>query len=113
MIISHSKKFIFVHNYKVAGTSITDSLLKYSNPSFLGSSFADKIAIMLGRYPRIYANQFEGHVKAPELKRKLPKIIFDSYYKFGFVRNPWDWQVSLYTYMLKDETHHQHQLLNQ
>lgn len=45
------------------------------------------------------------------MKNRLPKRIFDSYYKFGFVRSPWDWQVSLYTYMLKFESHKQHSLI--
>lgn len=35
---------------------------------------------------------------------------FDSYFSFAFVRNPWDWQVSLYTFMLKNKNHYQHNL---
>lgn len=30
------------------------------------------------------------------------------YFKFAFVRNPWDWTVSLYFYILKDKNHHWH-----
>lgn len=111
MIISHSKKFIFVHNYKVAGTSVRQALGPYGNHSFLRSSFNDKINLALGRYPGIYAKKFAHHVKAPELQAKLPREIFNSYFKFGFVRNPWDWQVSLYKFMLKRTTHHQHELV--
>lgn len=36
---------------------------------------------------------------------------FDDYFAFGFVRNPWDWQVSLYFYMLENESHFQHDLI--
>jgi hypothetical protein len=111
MILSHSKQFIFVHNYKVAGTSIQDALNKYGNRSFLRSSLSDKVALLSGRYPRIYSGQFQGHIRAFELKASLPKEIFDNYYKFGFVRNPWDWQVSLYTFMRGLESHHQHKLI--
>lgn len=111
MLISHSKKFIFIHNYKVAGTSVRDALNKYANRSFLRSPFKDKVALVVGKYPKIYSEQFDGHITASELKSKIPDKIFNSYFKFGFVRNPWDWQVSLYTYMLKDETHYQHKLI--
>ncbi|MGB5819489.1 MAG: sulfotransferase family 2 domain-containing protein [Saonia sp.] len=111
MILSHSKKFIFVHNYKVAGTSVRNALKSYNNRSFLASNFSDKIKFITGDYPKVYAKQFEHHIKAPELKSQISPTIFNDYYKFGFVRNPWDWQVSLYKFMLKREGHRQHELV--
>ncbi|MET1260754.1 sulfotransferase family 2 domain-containing protein [Flagellimonas sp. DF-77] len=110
MIISHDKKFIFIHNYKVAGTSVRAALLKHNHRNFLAASIGDKFKFLSGKYPKIYSHQFDHHIKAPELKGKIPAEIFDGYYKFGFVRNPWDWQVSLYKFMLKRESHHQHEL---
>src|ERR1700758_1505800 len=108
MIISHRKKFIFIHNYKVAGTSIHQALRKYNNPSFLGSILLDKLRLLAKKHPAIYAQDFEWHINAKELRDKLPANVFNSYFKFGFVRNPWDWQVSLYTYMLKAKDHRDH-----
>src|ERR1051326_1624247 len=113
MLISHSRRFIFIHNYKVAGSSIRDTLAAYSNLSFQRSSLTDKIKLVLGIYPKIYSHDFHGHIKAFELKGKLPKKTFDDYFKFGFVRNPWDWQVSLYTYALNLPSHHQHLLVKE
>jgi len=111
MLISHSKKFIFIHNYKVAGTSIKHILKDFSNINFKQSPTIDKIKILLGIYPRIFSNNFHVHIKSQELKEKIPEEIFRDYFKFGFVRNPWDWQVSLYTYMLKNKNHFQHKLI--
>lgn len=105
MLISHSHKYIFVHNYKVAGTSV-HSALKASAST--GPSLLKKIS---KNYPKIYTYDFPAHSKASELKERLPKEMFDTYFKFGFVRNPWDWQVSLYKYMLLTKDHHQHQLV--
>jgi hypothetical protein len=111
MLISHSKKFIFLHNYKVAGTSVRNTLGKYATISFRGSSVIDKFRILTGKYPKIYSNKFNGHIRAAALKNELPPQIFDTYFKFGFVRNPWDWQVSLYTFTLNLKTHYQHELI--
>ncbi len=110
MLISHPKKFIFVHNYKVAGTSMRKALRSYDSKSFIKAYNGQKLKILLGKYPWIFSDQFKGHVTAKELKKKLPKEIFEEYFKFGFVRNPWDWQVSLYKYMLKNTKHYQHEL---
>ena len=111
MIISHQKKFIFIHNYKVAGTSIRQSLELYDYNTINNSTYLDKLKFFLGISPKVCSSQFEGHITAVELKDKIPHKIFNDYYKFGFVRNPWDWQVSLYKYMLKLESHPQHTLI--
>lgn len=83
MIISYSHKFIFIHVYKVAGSSVTNSLKKYAtnipNLTEIGSTF--------------------HHITARELKQKLPKNIYNSFFKFAFVRNPWDWLVSDYHFI--------------
>jgi hypothetical protein len=111
MLISHSKKFIFIHNYKVAGTSIRNTLNKYNDCSFNRFTYLQNFFSIFGAHPNIYSNNFSSHITASELKNKIPSSIFQDYFKFGFVRDPWDWQVSLYTYALKHETHHQHTLI--
>ena len=52
------------------------------------------------------------HGTAREIKNYLGGSIWDSAYKFPVIRNPWDWQVSIYTYMLKWKTHHQHKFIS-
>lgn len=111
MILSHRKKFIFIHNYKVAGTSVRNALKPFNNRTFMASSIGDKIKFLTGDYPKVYSQDFNHHVSAPELQTQISPEIFNSYYKFGFTRNPWDWQVSLYKFMLKKEDHRQHDLI--
>ncbi len=86
MVGSHQKKFIFFHLYKVAGSSLRHVLEKYQD----------------FKAPK--------HFPPSRWINKHGRRLFDSYYTFAFVRNPWDWQVSLYFYMLKDKKHHQHDL---
>jgi len=110
MLLSHSHRFIFIHNYRVAGTSIRKSLDKYVRKPLLRRIFG---AIGVGNKLTHHKwKTFPAHIKANELKRILPADLYDAFYKFAFVRNPWDWQVSLYHYMLKNKSHRQHTLIS-
>lgn len=105
MLVSHSHRFIFIHVYKVAGTSMRVALEPYCD---------DRWKRRLSRMPvvgRIYRPRLpRPHLKAVEARDLLPPDVFRDYFKFAFVRNPWDWQVSLYHYTLKAKDHKQHEM---
>ncbi len=108
MIISHSLEFIFIHIYRTGGTSIRTVLSKYDHqhngtgsPFFKGEPTVAEPPLT---FPR--------HITALKLKEEITPPIFDKYYKFAFVRNPWDWQVSLYAYMLQEKSHFQHDIVS-
>ena len=75
MFISHSKKFIFIYNFKVAGSSIRDALSNYNTLSFEESNFINKVKFLLRIYPNIYSDQFPWHIKAREVKDKITESI--------------------------------------
>lgn len=104
MLISHCHKFIFIHVYKAAGTSIASALR--SQTEFPQESLKTIILQKSGLVPK--ASQFNDHITARELREKIDPKIFDRYFKFAFVRNPWDLQVSLYEYILKNKKHALH-----
>lgn len=106
MLISKKHRFLFIHIYKTGGTSITSALLP-----FCGNIWQQRGAALLRRLNMLCLTPqpYFKHAKASELAAKLGQEIFESYFSFAFVRNPWDWQVSLYAYILKDVGHFQHQ----
>jgi hypothetical protein len=109
MLISHHPyRFIFIHVYKNAGTSISAALRPY-----IFSPFQFKIHSALGKFgiSAFDPEPYPEHIRASELAGILGMERFRSYFSFAVVRNPWDWQVSLYNYMLKTPEHYQHELV--
>lgn len=118
MLMSHKYKFIFIHIYKTAGTSIMGEFVPYSR-------LIDRLAYDFWISRKVYGvilkqmgwqddgmKQFTGfhkHATAFDIKKKIGDNIFDSYYKFSFVRNPFDFLVSLYFYILQAKEHIMHQ----
>lgn len=99
MIISHKHKFIFFKTRKTAGSSIQVALAEHCGPD----------DIITGQYrlgiddhshsAGLNMDKFFTNHPHPELipvKQFLSKEIWDSYYKFAFVRNPFDVAVSRY-----------------
>lgn len=108
MIISHSHRFIFIHIYKVAGTSIKDVLSSYDSHHLGEAPFYNRFVNKFVRKQHLLSRDFPSHIKARELKEMIPANIYQRYFKFVFVRNPFDWQVSLYHYMLENRDHWQY-----
>lgn len=109
MLISQKHRFIFIHVYKNAGSSITRALrpLIASNWRWKIVDTCKKLGIdFLDPCP------YAPHIRASELIQQIGKDVFNSYFSFAIVRNPWDWQVSLYKFMLKAKGHPQHELIN-
>lgn len=109
MLISRRHNFIFIHIYKNAGTSIRSALKPFSATPWmrLADRAAKKLKISLPNTPE----PFHGHITASKVISIIGREEFDRYFSFAIVRNPWDWQVSLYKYMLGNPKHHQHSII--
>ena len=109
MLISDSRKFIFIHIYKNAGTSIANALAPFSLSRW--RLLCTRVLWRFNVDTNIDHPPYHGHITASDLIEAIGRRKFDSYFSFAFVRNPWAWQVSLYTYMMKEPDHYQHQLV--
>lgn len=97
MLLSTSHKFIFVHIPKTAGSALHNALLPYATlkrRTLFGSA--------LRRLPIVEdaaSAHFRIHDTAKKIRTKLSCEVWDQYYSFAVVRNPFDHAISHYEYM--------------
>jgi hypothetical protein len=106
MFISDSHEFIFLHMRKVAGTSMRDILGSLCIPRKKGRLAHLKSRAMLEWDYQKYA--FPTHAEISVAQRRMPREVFERYFKFTFVRNPWDRLVSEYEFLLRKKEHGRH-----
>jgi len=104
MLISDSHKFIFVHIRKSAGSSIRDTLSPISNPPV-----KDTMSKLRSRILKVESNyqkfSFREHSPISQVKNIMPESLYDSYFKFAFVRNPFTRLVSEYEFIRRRSNH--------
>lgn len=88
-IVSNKYKFIFIHIPKTGGTSIAEPAYGESGEGALIPYLGDSDIVNF------------GHIRAAGLKERMGAQ-WDQYFKFCFVRNPWDRLISLYHYFIQD-----------
>jgi hypothetical protein len=107
MLLSYRHRFLFVHIAKTGGTSIRRALERerwkdrYRIPLLICSRLSALTGHRLGvKFPR--------HAKVIAAKEMLPRELFQELFKFAFVRNPWDLQVSSYHHIQRERPHLMH-----
>lgn len=125
MIVSHARKFIFLKTHKTAGTSLEIALSRYCGAQDIltpiAGDEAERVAssgggarnyhLPLSKYrPGHYYARFlrrerpvayTEHMRAVDARRVLGEKIWNEYFKFTIVRNPFDRMVSRYHWTMK------------
>lgn len=104
MLISYKYNFIFVHIAKTGGTSIRSALtpLLLKDPFRLIQYFFNRVSDITNHKAGV---KFPRHAKIIAAYEILPRDVFNKMFKFAFVRNPWDLQVSSYHHVKKERPH--------
>jgi len=103
MLISRKHRFIFVHIYKTAGSSMRAALLPFVYYNGL-HKFVLEMYAKAGRRPSLILDPkpcVNDHSNVREIVAVIGQKTFDEYFSFVIVRNPWDWHVSHYNYVIK------------
>jgi hypothetical protein len=96
-MVSHPHKCIFVHVPKAGGISIEQVFI-----DSLGLDFFNRASLLMGRNtnkdkgPRILSHLTAGEYRQYHF---VSHEQFDEYFKFAFVRNPYDRIYSIYKYL--------------
>jgi len=104
MIISHRLKYIFFHVPKTAGTSVAEVLLSSAFMPDVVGKWEGMPKHKLKEKPLMDWN-LKQHSNVQQTRQYFEEYTnknFDEYFKFGFIRNPWDRQVSIYEYYMQN-----------
>lgn len=104
MIISHRLKYVFVHIPKTGGTSIRNLITnnyQLFKPDVTGSWYGITEE-HYAKFPNV-TRELWTHSTAEEIKNWMTdnNYDWDDYFKFCFIRNPWDRMVSAYEYHIQ------------
>ena len=95
---SKSKKFIFLHVYKTAGSSVRRAFLKYSSNSQIIIQFFNHV-LKRTKSPISFRRKiYNYHPSAYEIICEMGLKKYNEYFSFAFSRNPLSHQLSLFHY---------------
>ena len=111
MLVNRKHGYVYVHVYKVAGQSVKLALRRYHYRYLPG--LRTPIAHLV-ELPMAYSfRPLDAHATAVQIRDMLGPEEYNKLFSFSFVRNPWDWQVSLYHFIQKNKLNYQRRMVSE
>lgn len=108
LVISKKHKYIFFHLPKNAGVSISKTLINQEKSLKIKRYFSYVCRKLLKKKDNFYFSLsdkelifFNSHITCYNFFDIFNKKVFNDYFKFAVIRNPWDRMVSRYFYSKK------------
>ncbi len=114
-----SKKFVFIHVHKCAGSAITKAFMKsekQDNPDWEIPRNSDaKAKAIMDKNNELIESQFSApeHFRAIDMQDFLGAETYASYFKFAVSRNPWDRLASWYYFLRHNQNKGQSKIARQ
>lgn len=108
MLLSYRYQYLFVHIPKTGGSSISMALLPTAHrPARVPiNRLLALVGIRVNHFLGPYRwRRFRQHERAEVIRRYLPAEVYERFFKFAFVRNPWDLLVSYYHWIVQSPSH--------
>ncbi len=114
MIISHTNKFIFIKSFKTAGTSIDTTLSNFCSGDDIVTPLNDfrhnrnekgeflHKAMNAEEFIKLNLPNLQ-HVEAKIIKDMVGPEVWNNYFKFSIVRNPWDRAISYFYWNVRND----------
>ncbi|MDI9347734.1 MAG: sulfotransferase family 2 domain-containing protein [Methylacidiphilales bacterium] len=104
MLYSKKYRFLYVHIAKTGGTSMRAALksLLWKDVEYYPRWLCHKISSL---FAHRLGTKIPRHAHAIAAKEMLPNELYSSLFKFAFVRNPWDLQVSSWHHLRREQPH--------
>src|SRR5437016_2294873 len=106
MLLSHRKRFLYSKTFKTAGTSVESFFERWCMPegewtfAHARDEYVSNAGIIGYRGPEpAGGRRWWGHMTAAEIRERAGAAIFDAYFKFCVVRNPFDKAVSAFHFL--------------
>ncbi len=97
-MISHTKKFLFIHVPKTGGNSVSTALQPYTDIQFVAANSPKGFGVSENFWPIDPLYGSIKHFSVEQWNALLGESISD-YFLFGTVRNPFDRAISTYFFM--------------
>ena len=104
MLLSLRYRFLFVHIAKTGGTSVRAALARnrWREPARVPTWICSRLSGLWGHRLGV---KLPRHAKAIAAQEMLPRELYAELFKFAFVRNPWDLQVSSWHHIRRERPH--------